>query len=67
VVFAEAADESGVGEDAAPALADEGCTGAHGRFRREAEEDLLEEVFVIQRRNVAAHLNVDRAEARRMC
>jgi hypothetical protein len=67
VVFAEAADESGVGEDAAPALANEGSTGERRRFWREAEEDILEEVFVIQRRNVAAHLNVDRAEARRMC
>jgi hypothetical protein len=49
VVFAEAAGESGVRDDAPPALADEGGAGERGRLRREAEEDFLEEILVVQR------------------
>jgi hypothetical protein len=50
VVAAEAAEEAGVGSDAAPALADECRAGEGGGLRREAEEDLAEEVVVFQRR-----------------
>lgn len=49
MVPAEAAEELGVGEDAAPALAHRRCTGERGWLRREAEEDLTEEVLVLQR------------------
>lgn len=42
VVDAEAAEEAGVGGDAAPALADEGGAWEGGWLRREAEEDLRE-------------------------
>jgi hypothetical protein len=49
VVFAEAFDEVGVREDASPAGADEGCTWEGRRLRREAEEDLLEEILIVQR------------------
>ena len=50
VVDAEAAEEGGVGDEAAPALADGGGAGEGGRLRGEAEEDLGEEVVVVQRR-----------------
>ena len=50
VVEAEAAEESRVGDEAAPALADEGGAWKGGGLRREAEEDLGEEVVVLQRR-----------------
>ena len=49
VAEAEAAEEAGVGDEAAPALADGGCAGEGGGLRREAEEDLAEEVVVVQR------------------
>lgn len=49
VVSTEALDELGVGEDAMPARADEGSTGERGWLRRQAEENLLEEVLVVQR------------------
>jgi hypothetical protein len=46
VEISVAAAEAGVGEDAVPQLADEGCTLAAPRshFRREAEEDVFEKV-----------------------
>jgi hypothetical protein len=44
VVGAEAAEERGVGDEAAPALADEGGAGEGGRERREADEDLEQEL-----------------------
>jgi hypothetical protein len=48
---AEAAEEGRLGDDAAPAPADE--RGARERVaRREAEEDLGEEVVVVQRRKL---------------
>jgi hypothetical protein len=50
VVEAEAAEESAVGEEAAPAAADEGGAGEGGRLRGEADEDLGEEVVDVQRR-----------------
>jgi hypothetical protein len=61
VVDAEAAEEAAVGGEAVPALADEGRAGERGGLRREAEEDLREEVVVFQRRlhrrrTGAAHL-----------
>jgi hypothetical protein len=40
VVEAKAADESGVGDEAAPLLADEGGVLEGGRLRRKVEEDL---------------------------
>lgn len=49
VVSTEAFDELGIGEDAAPAWADEGSAGERGWLWREAEENLVEEVLVIQR------------------
>jgi hypothetical protein len=49
VVAAEAADEARVGGEAAPALADEGRAGEGGGLRREAEEDLPEDVVIFQR------------------
>jgi hypothetical protein len=50
VVEAEAADESGVGDQAAPELADDGCAREGGGLRGEAEEDLGEQILVFQRR-----------------
>lgn len=61
VVSPKAGEELGVGEDAAPARADEGGAWEGGWLCREAEEDLLEEVLVVQggqrrrRRIGAAH------------
>jgi len=49
VVGAEAAEESGVREEAAPALADEGGAGKRGRERRQAEQDLPEDVVVVRK------------------
>nr|CAB3465475.1 unnamed protein product [Digitaria exilis] len=46
VVGAEAAEEDGVGEEAAPAPADEGGAGERGGEWREAEKDLPVEVVV---------------------
>jgi hypothetical protein len=51
VALAETGEELGAGEDASPALADEGGAGEGRRLRREAEEDLLQEVLVFQRRH----------------
>jgi len=46
VELAEAALEAAAGDEAAPGLADEGGAGEALRFgRREAEEDLLDELF----------------------
>jgi hypothetical protein len=47
VVLAKAAYELGVGDDAAPWLAHRGCSREGRWLRREAEEDLLEEVIVV--------------------
>ncbi|KAG2564944.1 hypothetical protein PVAP13_7NG046067 [Panicum virgatum] len=44
----EAAQELGIVDEAGPALADEGGAGEGGRPRREAEEDLTEEVVVVR-------------------
>ena len=49
VVGAEAAAEASVGDEAEPALADEGGARERGGFRGQAEEDLGEEIFVFQR------------------
>lgn len=48
VVGAEAAEENGVGDEAASALADEFGAGEGGGLRREAEEDLPEEIVVVR-------------------
>ena len=57
MVRAEAAEEVGVGDEAAPAGADEGRAGEGGRQRGEAEEDLGEEVVDVDRgRPAADHL-----------
>ena len=57
MVRAEAAEEVGVGDEAAPAGADEGRAGEGGRQRGEAEEDLGEEVVDVDRgRPAAGHL-----------
>jgi len=48
VAGAEAAAEVGFGDEAAPALADERDAGERGRLRREAEEDLGEEVVIVR-------------------
>ena len=48
VAGAEAAAEVGFGDEAAPALADERDAGKRGRLRREAEEDLGEDVVVVR-------------------
>ena len=40
--------KAGVGDEAAPAVADEGGAGERGGQRREAEEDLGEEVVVVR-------------------
>jgi hypothetical protein len=50
VVEAESVEEPRVGDEAAPALADEGDAGEGGGLRCEAEEDLGEEVVDLQRR-----------------
>jgi hypothetical protein len=50
VAAAEAAEEAGVGGEAAPVLADECRVGEGGGLRQEAEEDLVEEVIVFERR-----------------
>jgi len=49
VVDAEAAEELGVGEEASPAPADGGCARKGGWLRREADEDLPEEIVVFKR------------------
>jgi hypothetical protein len=51
VVEAEATEEAGVRDEAAPALADDGGAGERGRLRGEAEKDLGEQVVVVQRRH----------------
>jgi len=48
VKCAEAAEELWVGENAAPALANEGGAWEGGRERREAKEDLAEEVIIVR-------------------
>jgi hypothetical protein len=50
VVAAEAALELGVGDEAAPTLADEGGPGEGGRARRQAEENLPEQIVVVWQR-----------------
>ena len=50
VVCVEATEESMVGDEASPALADGGGAGEGGRLRREAEEDLGEQILVLQGR-----------------
>ena len=66
VAEAEAAEEAGVGDEAAPALADGRGAGEGRRLRRQAEEDLGEEVFIIEWRHrrragfaAAAHLALE--------
>ena len=49
VAEAEAAPESGVGDEAAPAPADGRCAREGGGLRGEAEQDLGEQVVVLQR------------------
>jgi hypothetical protein len=49
---ANAAKEGGVPEKAAPAAADEGGAEEGERVRREAEEDLGEQVVAVNRRHV---------------
>jgi hypothetical protein len=49
-VGAEAAEEAGVADETAPALAGEGGAREGGRLRGKAEEDLREEVVILQRR-----------------
>jgi hypothetical protein len=48
VVSAEAVEELGVADEAAPAPADEGGAGEGGRERRQAEQDLLVHVVVVR-------------------
>ena len=50
MVGAEAAEERGVGDEAAPTLADAGGPGEGGRPRREAEENLPKHVVVVWQR-----------------
>ena len=50
VVVAEAALESGIGDEAAPTLADEGGPGEGGRPRGQAEENLPKHVVVVWQR-----------------
>jgi hypothetical protein len=66
VVDAESAEESRVGDEEAPALADDGGAWEGGGLRWEAEEDLSEQIVDVQRRGrrrragavaEAAHLN----------
>jgi len=52
VAGAEAAEEVGVGDEAAPAGADEGRAGKRGRQRGEAEEEVVD----VDRGRPAAHL-----------
>jgi len=49
VVGAEAPQEAGVGDEAAPAGADEGRAGERGRQRGQAEEDLGEGIVEVHR------------------
>jgi hypothetical protein len=60
VAEAKAADESGIGDEAAPLLADQRDMREGGRLRGKAEEDLGKQVIVFQRRRrrarEAAHL-----------
>jgi hypothetical protein len=49
VVLAKAAEEMGVRDEAAPPLADERGAREGGRQRREAPEDLGQDVVVVQR------------------
>jgi hypothetical protein len=49
LVGAEAAEEDPVGDEEAPALADDRGAGEGGRQRREADENLREEILVFQR------------------
>jgi len=48
VVLAEAAEEARVGDEAAPVFADEGGAREGRRERRQAEEDLTEDVVVVR-------------------
>jgi hypothetical protein len=69
VADAEAAGEAAVGGEAVPAPADKGRAGERGGLRREAEEDLSEEVVVFQRGRTgataeAAHLEKQRLRRR---
>lgn len=48
MVAAEATEEMGVGDEAAPPLADERGAGEGGRQRREAKENLGQDVVVVQ-------------------
>jgi hypothetical protein len=48
VVFAEATEEFGVGEDDAPLLTDGRDVGERGWLRSKAAEDLLEEILEVQ-------------------
>ena len=50
VMAAESAEESGVRDEATPALADERGAREGGGLRGEAEEDLGQQIFVVQRR-----------------
>lgn len=61
VVGAEAAEEPGVGDEAAPAPADRGGARERGRQRREAEQDLAEEVVVVQRGGAGRRVALRRA------
>jgi hypothetical protein len=49
VVLTEVAEKMGVGDEAAPPLTDERGAGEGGRQRREAPEDLGQDVVVVQR------------------
>jgi hypothetical protein len=49
MVFPEKLDEIWIREDASPMLADQGDARKGGWLRREAEEDLLQKVLIIQR------------------
>jgi len=64
VVGAEAAEEPGVGDEAAPAPADRGGARERGRQRREAEQDLAEEVVVVQRGGAGRRVALRRARRR---
>jgi len=48
VAGAEAAAKVGFGDEAAPALADEGGAGERGRLRRKAEEVLAEQILIFK-------------------
>jgi hypothetical protein len=62
VVLAEAAEEAGIRDEAAPAFADEGGAGEGGRQRRQAEEDLTKEIVVVRqgRRQGGSRVCLDR-------